>query len=805
MLDQQYQRERELFAACLDLSPDERARFLDQSCPEPALRERVIQLLAAHDRAADATITSGGSPASPAQMPERIGPYRILRPIGEGGMGAVYAAEQLEPIRRSVAVKVIKLGMDTRQVVARFHAERQALAVMDHPYIAKVLDAGATPEGRPYFVMELVDGTPLLEWAEREDPSIRSRVALFIDICQAIQHAHQKGVIHRDLKPSNVLVCGEGESSSPRVIDFGIAKAVEGDLAEMTALTVAAHAIGTPAYMSPEQAAPGTVDIDTRTDIYSLGVVLFQLLTGALPHEPRTATPGEFVVKLGRRELEPPKPSALTPAIPDDLDWIVMKAMAPDRDRRYETAVALADDLHRFLDDEPVVARPPTTTYRLRKFVRRRRGEVLAGAFGVLALVAGLVGTSLGLVRATRAEQEARRQAERAIQVSSFLTDLFENADPAQARGAEITARELLARGAGRIHNDLVTEPEVQAPMLATLAKVHISLGLYREARDLAQRAVTLDPDSREGWLQLGTARQRLGLYDEARTAFQRALSAARKKDGARSLGAAEVLDSLAGLEWQLSRFPQALELHQQALAVKQEVAGPDSIEAARSLRGIGIVKADMRQHQEALDLFSRSLATMERVHGRLHPQAADNLDSMGLSLDVLNRLKEARQCHEEALAIREKVLGKDHPVIAFSLLNLARLSAKEGRLRQAIPLYERGIELRRKTFGPNHPGVADFSESLAIVYARLGDLKNARPLFEQSLAIYQQAYGPNHIETLESHRNYAILCTMEGRKEEAVRHLRAAIENGYEKDIHLEEEVFDPLRPLPSFQAIAK
>ncbi|MHC4362889.1 MAG: serine/threonine protein kinase, partial [Planctomycetota bacterium] len=432
--------EKTIFRAAVKLkTPAERSAYIDKVCgADLALKARIVALLQAHeDKGAfleelmeDPVITLDESPL--AEGPgARIGWYKLLQLIGEGGFGVVYMAEQEKPIRRRVALKIIKLGMDTKQVIARFEAERQALALMEHPNIAKVLDAGATETGRPYFVMELVKGIPITEYCDKNNLDTRQRLELFIEVCKAVQHAHQKGIIHRDIKPTNVLVTlRDDDTPVPKIIDFGIAKATQARLTEKTLFTEFKQFIGTPEYMSPEQARMGELDIDTRSDIYALGVLLYELLTGTTPFDReklRSSAYDEMLKTI--RETEPPKPSTrlntLGDALTDvakhrhvesselcklvcgDLDWIVMKSLEKDRTRRYETANELALDIERHLRDEPVVAGPPSTVYRLRKFMKRHRTSVMFGLLVATALVVGLCLAMVGFVQASHERDRA--------------------------------------------------------------------------------------------------------------------------------------------------------------------------------------------------------------------------------------------------------------------------------------------------------------------------------------------------------------------------------------------------------------
>ncbi len=476
-------RAKSLFLAASDFAdPAERAAYLERECGGDAeLRARVEALLRANDAAPLPVAGQATVDSAPGQPPTEdygdptarvgavlAGKYKLVEEIGEGGMGSVFMAQQTEPVKRAVAVKVIKAGMDSRAVLVRFEAERQALAMMDHPNIAKVLDAGTTDGGRPFFVMELVKGTPITRYCDEHKLTPRQRLELFVPVCQAIQHAHQKGIIHRDIKPSNVLVALYDDRPVPKVIDFGVAKAAGQALTDKTLMTGFGALVGTPEYMSPEQASLNNLDIDTRSDVYSLGVLLYELLTGTTPVDKQSLGQAALLEILRLvREVDALRPSAklstidtlpsvaanrgteparLSRLMRGELDWLVMKALEKDRARRYETANALSRDIQRYLADEVVEARPPSVGYRLSKFVRRHKGQVIAASLVLLALLGGMVGTTLGLFEAQRQEAIARDETAKKEEALLAEAERVKERDEALRREAKRVFRSAMTR-----------------------------------------------------------------------------------------------------------------------------------------------------------------------------------------------------------------------------------------------------------------------------------------------------------------------------------------------------------------------
>ncbi|RIK67855.1 MAG: hypothetical protein DCC65_05125 [Planctomycetota bacterium] len=715
----------------------------------------------------------------------RVGSYKLLQQIGTGGFGDVYMAEQQEPVRRRVALKIIKLGMDTRQVIARFEAERQALAMMDHPNIARVLDASATESGRPFFVMELVKGEPITAYCDREKLSVAERLDLFAQVCGAVQHAHQKAVIHRDIKPSNVLVGMVDGRHVAKVIDFGVAKATDHRLTEKTLFTAFHQMIGTPEYMSPEQAG-GSPDIDTRTDIYSLGVLLYELLTGAPPFASEHLRSAAYV-EMQRiiREVEPLKPSlrlsglwspprtpsrqehthgrpdtaqprnddhgssledvaqyrrtdpsTLLRTVRGELDWIVMKCLDKERMRRYETANDLAIDIHRYLVGEPILAAPPSAVYRLRKFVRRHRAGVLTSAVIGVLLAMGVAGTIAGLVRSERQRLLAQSHAEEAEAVTSFLSDMFESVDPSES-GRETRVRDVLDSAAKSIDTGLSGRPLVEARLRRTIGNTYVALGLWEQAE--AHLTTSLD------------IRRRV-LGDKHPLTIT-------------------TLGNVASMRFQQGRYQEAEGLFRSALDAKRASGAPEDVETIGMMNNLAQVYVRQGRLAEAERLQSRVLDGQGRVQGPEHPDTLGAMVNLAVMRVELGQLDGAKALLEEAVEGWRKARGDEHPGTLLALSSLAGVHLAQGGAMEAEAVQRRVLAARTRVFGEAHPETLATMSNLADTLRALGRTSEAEPLFIQAWQLSAQVRGGSHPDTVTTASNllglYGALGWPESRREQ--------------------------------------
>jgi serine/threonine protein kinase/Tfp pilus assembly protein PilF len=704
-----------------------------------------------------------------------IGPYQLVQTLGEGGMGTVWLAQQEKPIRRQVALKIIKLGMDTREIIARFEAERQALALMDHPNIAKVLDAGATGTGRPYFVMDLVRGAKITTYCDQNHLSTRERLKLFIQACRAIQHAHQKGIIHRDIKPSNILVTVQDAAPVPKVIDFGIAKATGGQqLTDKTLLTAAAQVMGTPTYMSPEQTRLGSLDIDTRTDIYSLGVLLYELLTGQTPFDPQELlSDGLDSIRKVICQKEPLRPSSrlgtlskddrttvaklrrvqapnLMQLVCGDLDWIVMKCLEKDRARRYQTANDLALDIQRHLDSAPVEARPPAKLYRFQKLVQRNKLAFASAVSLFLLLLAGTVISTWQARKALAAEAAAKTEAANSDFIARFLQDMFKRANPWVAQGRDTTLlRELLDQTAETIDTELQAQPEVEARLSDTMGNVYMALALYSNAADMHRQAMDvwqkLSPshapqlavsiNNLANALAAQTNRDQAEAYYRRALAIQTNLPNQSQPEIATNL--ATTLDNLARLLHQKHDLAGSETLYRKALDLRQKLAGGQSLETAASLNGLAVVLRDKRDMKQSESLYRQALAIRRALNGNDDPDVPDSLNDLAIVLRDQGRFAEAEQTWHEALGIYERILDTNHPTLATALNNVGIALLDQRKLTEAETIFRRVLAMQTKRLGNKHSSVAQSLANLgAVLKEEQGRLTEAENTDRQALEI---------------------------------------------------------------------
>jgi len=648
------------------------------------------------------------------------GKYRIIEELGKGGMGTVYLAEQIEPIQRRVAVKIIKMGMDTQQVVARFESERQALALMNNLHIAKVFDAGATPQGRPYFVMEYIPGVPIQEYCDTHRLNTRERLELFVQVCEGVQHAHQKGIIHRDLKASNVLVGIQDDRPVPKIIDFGVAKATARPLTGQAVFTEFGQLIGTPEYMSPEQVEMSGLDIDTRTDIYSLGVLLYELMVGVLPFESKELRSGSYdEIRRRVREIEPPKPSTrlstgesdttqaaqsrrtdlptLVKQLRGELDWITMKAMAKDRTHRYASASELAADIGRHLRHEPVQAGPPGLTYRLGKFIRRHRVGVVAGIVVFIALIAGITGTTIGLLRARKAESIAQKETSKATAINDFLLETLGSANPVEGKSRDFTVLEALKSATEKIDQAFPGQPRVEGELRTVIGITYLRLGRYEEAETLLRAA----------------------------------------------------------------------------LKILEDTLGQDHPDIAATLNSLGILRQERGDYAEADSFQSRALAILRKKYGDENQDVLSIQSNLALLYQEMGKNEEAAKLMRQTLASDRKMLGNEHPNVASDLTNLGNLLLKSGNYTESEPLLREAESILTKN---NHPWLCLVRGIIGELLTKKGDPAAAEPILADALAKARDAFGDQNQDVAKLRSKYGACLIQLKKYEKAEEQLLAAL-----------------------------
>ncbi len=753
-----YRRLESLFHQLVDLPAPERAeRMAALNLSDAALAAELSAMLSGSHAAGEQVIEDLARHAkvlslSPG-MPEVIGPFRVLRLLGEGGMGRVYEAEQSVPVQRRVAVKLTHAGLDNARVVARFHAERQALAVLDHPNIARIFEAGSHIDGRPWFAMELVDGVPITQWASQRDLGLRARLELLLPVCDAIGHAHRKGVIHRDLKPSNILVGEVDGKTLPKIIDFGIAKALQGDPGSDA--TLAGELVGTPEYMSPEQASLGAVDIDTRSDVYALGLLLFELLVGQLPLSLASLRRHAFDEMCRRvREEEAPAPSTLLSTgrvtvgsmssaewarrVHGDLDAVVLKALAKDRDQRYDSVAGLADDLRRYLTDQPVHAKAPSWRYRFGKFVKRHRGA--SGAVGVVLLA--LLVSAVMAVRSYIAVREAMAEAKQAQQeteaTNRFLLGLFRAADPRAEPGRNPSARELLARGSAQLKTNAELGPEARVGLLESLAEAHYALGDYAQSEQH---------------------------YLEALALHQPGPSSKRRRH-------ALLLDRLGVIARDRGDLQTAIARQREALSVHLRIPTPGAAERSRLHSNLAISLRRNGDLTESGVQYDAAIAAAQA-----DPEAREALASAWLNraslLTEQGQLAAAIAAQQQALAQFEILLPAGHPNFAVVYNNMSLVQRKAGALHEALVLIRKARANEDLNLPSTHPDRADSLHNEAAILIRLGQLGSANARLTEALELLGKTLSANNLRTAVHRDSLAEIAILRGDYPAAIRRLQ--------------------------------
>ncbi len=684
-----------VFLKAAEVLPEDRDTLLDRECAgDTELRRCVEALLVSHD-APDSFLDRPFVPRLSAtvellteeQTGTRIGPYQLHQKLGEGGMGAVWIAEQREPVKRHVALKLVKPGLDSAQVLARFEHERQALALMEHDNIARILDAGVDDRGRPYFVMELVTGVPVTTYCDELNLSVRDRLALFIPICRAVQHAHLKGIVHRDIKPANVLVSIQDGRPVPKVIDFGIAKALTPNLADASVFTAVGAVVGTVRYMSPEQAEPSPLDVDTRADVYGLGVLLYELLTGTTPLDETQLQGVAFAETLRMvREVDPPPPSvrlsevrsarsapnsALRAPSSQELDWIVMKCLEKDRTRRYDAVTGLARDVERYLADEPVEAGPPSVAYRVRKFVRRNRGRVIAGTAVLAVLMLGLVGTTSGMVWALREQAKAERRLTQVETGADILGSVFENIDPQavdkEGESLQVILGRRLDHAAAKLDADAVGDP-------LTVARLQHALGT--------------------SYLGLGYPKKTIHLLVRARQTRETHL-------GPRHPATLVTANNLACAYRDAGDLKAAVTLFEETLPLRREELGPTAPHTLITMNNLAVAYRDYGRPKDALRLSQEVYEIMTAIHSATHEDTLLAKSTLATMHKEAGDLTESFRLLQETLNEQRNLLGVGRAETLRSMSNLAFLYLDANRPKDALPLIEEALRRRRTLLGP--------------------------------------------------------------------------------------------------------
>lgn len=814
---------RSIFTTAIEQVPPRNwPDFVDQACGEDLhLRSRVRLLLRSHENIGEfmeyPVVSDSFAVSQPvSEKPGAIiGNYRLLQLIGEGGMGVVYRATSIDSPDRQVALKIVKPGIGADQVCNRFDVEVQTLAKMDHPNIASVLDSGTTESGRPYLVMELVDGTPLTNYCDHHLLHPKERLKLFIPICQAVQHAHQKGIIHRDIKPSNVLVTMCDGYPTPKLIDFGVAKCTNPRLTRESMFTQVGQIIGTLEYMSPEQANLGGLDVDTRSDIYSLGVMLYELLTSVTPIDRcllRSLAFDEIMRHI--REEDPPRPSLrlgilrnignvaadrqvdpkrLAALLRGDLDWIVMKAIEKDRTRRYETAIELARDIQRHFDDETVVACPPSTVHRLCKFARRNRIALSTAALVSVSLTVGITGTTWQAVRATsqrnraiQAEENARKQAVRADReaaiakaVNQFMhEDLLSSAGPNVEPNRDLKVRTVLDRASREIGLRFRDQPLVQAQVHRTLGNVYADLGEYENARlHLGQSRELLEQNRgvshRETLLTvgaLGRVYSRDGEYRLAEQLLAPALDVSLRKYGPDEPCTLSLMSAIASNERFLGHFAESERILRRLLKLRRRLLHSDHPNVLGDMHDLAATLFEQGRYREAESLLMEVLNLQESSLGKTHPRVLKTRSSLACTISHQGRYEEAEEQYQSIMESASHVLGNEHPYTLLCMSNLPLIIREQGRYEEAESLNREVLDALRRVLGAEHPLTLSSMHNLAMIIHDQKRLSESESINRDVLKARRRTFQSNHPDILKSMHNLAVVLDDQNRTLDAQR-----------------------------------
>ena len=809
MTPEQFREVETLFFKAQGVDAAELDAFVERSCEDPLVKSEVKRLLA-QERQGEATLTINREVAkalaepSPRRsndpdLPRTVGNYQLVREVGHGGMGVVYEAQQLQPIRRRVALKLIKLGMDTEAFVARFESERQALALMDHPNVAHIYDAGATDKGRPYYVMEFVAGVPITEHCDRNRLSIHDRLALFMQVCEGVQHAHQKGIIHRDLKPGNILVASEEDQAVPKVIDFGVAKAIHQRLTEYTFATERGQLVGTPAYMSPEQVDAATADIDTRSDIYALGTILYELLVAVLPFDHSVLKEASYseIVRI-IKEVEPVAPSrrlkedscdgrsvkgdffasrqssvnVLTRALRNDLDWVVMKCLEKKRSRRYDTVSALRADLQRFLNHEPLEAGPPSTAYRLRKYARRHQAALGAVTTIAIVLILSTVLSSWLALRATRAEELAERRLA-SEQQARAETELARDAERVQRLRAERegTKAVRVAQFSQNIINAVT--PGIAQAHDTTLLRL-----MFEQAANRIDKMQDAGPEI-EGALRdvLGRSYQAIGEYTKAKSQYESAIGLRREATGPSSRETLSSRHNLAYTLQEMGDLDQAEAIFNDVLEQRTQQFGKDDQHTVQTIINLAIVARQRGDITKAKQLCRQVLAHEARL-GSFDESVLQAKINLANALQNEGQLTDAKQLYLEALDALRATVGDSHPNVIDAANNYGACLYMLNESQAALPVLESALERSTVVFGPSHVTTLSIIGNLAEVHRRLGNAPRARELYLESFARHEEAVGKLHPNTLIGLNNYCEFLLEQGETTEALSKTRELVKH---------------------------